>query len=175
MAADESSAYIAGSAPRGDAWAGEAAATGHRGTQRIAFARWTASTGQVAAALAIAAGEPVAMRRRIVLLDDRPIEIADAYYPAHVAEGTSLAQPARIRGGVATLLAERGFTASTIRETVSARLPNEPESETLQISDQQPVLVLERISISPDGTPFEYAVMVMNADGRELHYNTRSE
>lgn len=173
MNADENSAYVAGSARRTDAWAEEAAQRGHRGSQRIARAGWIVASAEVAAALAVAEGAAVAYRRRIVLLDERPVEIADAYYPQAVAEGTALPEPARVKGGTAALLADLGWTAAEVHETVSARLPDSDEAEVLQIVPAEPVLILERVSIAADGTAFEYAVMVMNAENRKIRHQTR--
>src|SRR5262249_15014380 len=113
--------YIAGSARPGDAWATEAAATGHRGTQRIAWAGQRTAPADATHALGLPDGAPVVARRRVVLLDERPVELADAYYPADIAAGTPLTSTAKIRGGAAALLAGLGHTAAEVREEVSAR------------------------------------------------------
>lgn len=170
-----SSRYTAGSAGRGDAWAEEAAEAGRHGSQLIAEAGWHAAAEDVATALGVAPGSRIATRRRIVLLDGKPIEIADSYYPEHIATGTVLPEPRKIKGGSAVLLADLGHVAASVRETVSARTATPAEREILHLSDTQPVLILRRTTAGADGVPFEYSVMTMTAEGRELHYNVRSE
>src|SRR5437867_3785016 len=97
-----SAPYVAsGSARAGDAWATEAAAAGRRGTQTIAWAREVPAAAHVATALDLPEGSPVVTRRRVVLLDDQPVELADSYYPPSIAAGTALAEPTKIRGGAA--------------------------------------------------------------------------
>ncbi|WP_060886610.1 UTRA domain-containing protein [Streptomyces caniscabiei] len=67
---------------RGDAWTEEAAARGRRGTQRILYAGETAAPAEVAALLGSAEGEPVVVRRRLILLDDRPLQVDRMVMPA---------------------------------------------------------------------------------------------
>ncbi len=170
-----STPYIAGSPPEhGDAWAQEASAAGGKGTQQILGAGTTEAPADVAPMLGVDVGAPVIARRRLVLLDDQPVELADAYYPADVAEGTPLATQGKIPGGSAGWLAEHGHSASKVHEEVAARLPNDHEQETLGLGPHDPVLILRRTSYDKNGRAFEAAVMTMRADRRVLAYDLDS-
>jgi GntR family transcriptional regulator len=169
-----STPYVAsGSARTSDAWAAEATAAGRRGTQTIAWAREVPAATPVAAALDLPDGSPVVTRRRVVLLDDQPVELADSYYPPDIAVGTALAEPAKIRGGAAALLANLGHIAAEVLEDITARMPTDEEQAALQVGPSEPLLILARVSVGTDGRPFEYAVMTMVARGRVLHYRTQ--
>jgi len=166
-----SAPYTAGGGTPGDAWGAEAAAAGGKGAQRITFAGPVAATADVAAALRVGVGDLVVARRRLVLLDGAPVETADAFYPEAVAAGTPLAVPSRIPGGAAGFLAGMGYRAYYVREEIRARPPTDEERADLRIPDGEPVLVLTRLSVTSEGTPFEYAVMKMRSAGRVLRYD----
>lgn len=80
---------------QGDAWAAEAAAQGRRGTQRIVHAGEVPAPADVAALLGVPEGEPVVVRRRLILLDDEPSELTDTYYPAAIAGAPVSPRPPR--------------------------------------------------------------------------------
>lgn len=166
-----SAPYIANASPPTDAWADEAAATGGAGTHQITFAGQAEAPTHIAQALGVDQGAHVIARRRLILLNGRPIEISDTYYPADIADGTPLASDQKIKGGAARWLADHGHTAYKVHEEIAARLPTEAERDTLRLGPRSPVLVLRRTSYNTDGRPFEAAVMVMNADRRVLAYD----
>ncbi len=170
-----SAPYVAGATPNtGDAWANEAASTGAKGTQRIRSVGLAQAFGDIARMLTLTPGTLIVVRRRLVLLADRPVEMADAYYPATIARDTPLASPGKIKGGAAGWLADHGYTADHVHEEISARLPNADERMALDIGDTDPILILKRTSYTADGQPFEAAIMTMRADRRTLAYDLSS-
>lgn len=158
------------SGSHGDAWAGEASKRGKSGTQVLREVAELVPPLEVASSLELAEDEAAVVRRRTMLLDNTPVELTDSYYPTSVARGTALAEHRKIPGGAVALLAERGFTAAKSVEDVAARPATPEESNALQLPPGAPVLVLDRISYTADGTPFEAAHMVMNPTGRRLRY-----
>ncbi len=166
-----SAPYVADNAsPPTDAWAQEAAAAGGKGTQKILNAGTLDPPAAVTEALCLPPHTPVVVRQRLVLLTEQPVEIATAYYPATIATDTALAEPRKVKGGVAAYLAERGWIATRTVEEVSARVATTEEREQLGLGDSEWVLVLTRLSLASSGTPFEYAIMVMRTQGRKLRY-----
>jgi DNA-binding GntR family transcriptional regulator len=120
-------------------------------------------------------GEQTVVRRRLILLDRQPVELADSYYPAAIATGTALAAPQRIRGGAVTLLADLGYSTADIVEEITARLPDPDEVSRLEIGEHEPLIVLARLSRDAAGTPVEYAVNRMVAGTTPpLVYRTRT-
>lgn len=160
--------YVSGQG--GDAWAAEAAGHGGTGTQKLLGVEEVPASATVADMLGVAPGEPVVVRRRLMLLDDHPVELVDSYYPATVARGTRLAEPRKIPGGAVAFLAGLGHPARQVREDVSARLATPDERATLRLDDPSCVLLLTRTLIAGNEVPVEASVMTMVADGRRLRY-----
>ncbi|MGP2439818.1 GntR family transcriptional regulator [Streptomyces sp. JW3] len=158
---------------RGDAWAAEAAAQGRRGAQRILHAGETPAPAEIAALLGITEGEPVVVRRRLILLDERPNELTDTYYPLAIAQGTALARTGRIRGGAVSLLAELGHVGVLVTEDVVAAMPDEEERRMLETAPDEPVLRLTRLTVDRDDRPVQADRMVMPAQRQSLRYQIR--
>lgn len=164
---NDSLAYIT---PRGlgqtDAWTEEAQ---HRGGQQLADVAEVEPPLEVATALSLDAGEKAAVRRRVILLDGDPIELADSYYPLQIARGTALLAKRKIKGGAPTLLAELGYTPRHVTEDLELREPTVLERAALSLVDGSSVLTLLRTTKTEDGIPYEVQLMVMKAP-RRLHY-----
>ncbi|MGW2613887.1 GntR family transcriptional regulator [Streptomyces sp. NPDC001500] len=160
-------------AGQGDAWAAEAAARGRRGAQRILHAGEAPAPAEVAELFGVPAGEPVVVRRRLILLDDEPSELTDTYYPLAIAGGTRLAGSAKIPGGALTLLAELGHVGALVREDVTAGMPDEEEREALGAAPGEPVLRLVRLTLDRDDRPIQVDRMVMPALRQRLRYQIR--
>lgn len=159
-------------AGQADVWTEEAAREGRRGTQRIVGAGEVAAPPEVAAGLGVRAGEPVVVRRRVMLLDGEPVELTDSYYPVDVARGTPLAATAKIPGGAVTLLAAFGFAARHVQEEVYARLAGPEERAALELAVGAPVLCMTRVT--DDGSrAFQVDVSVFSAAGQRLRYDMR--
>jgi GntR family transcriptional regulator len=155
---------------QGDAWAAEAAASGHRGTQRIVEAGEVVPPQQVAQLLSIAAGENAVVRRRVILLDDAPMELTDSYYPASIASGSALAQPRPIRGGAVTLLAELGHVGQRVVEEVAARQPTQQECEAFSLDRCDPVLTLTRVIFDGEDRPIQVDLVATPAQSQRFRY-----
>ncbi|WP_236788047.1 GntR family transcriptional regulator [Amycolatopsis sp. GM8] len=160
--------YVSGQ--RGDAWGAEAAEHGGTGTQTLLSVGEVGASESIAVMLGLARYEPVVMRRRLMLLDDHPVELVDSYYPATIARGTRLAEFRKIRGGAVALLADLGHPPRHVREDVSARLATPEERTALQLDDPSCVLLLSRTLIAENDLLVEASVMTMVADGRRLRY-----
>lgn len=151
-----------------DPWTAETEQHGHRGAQKLVEVSTVQPPTRVAEALHVPDGMKAVRRRRLMLVDDEPVEITDSYYPLWLAEGTALAEPRKIRGGAVTLLAELGHRTQRVLEEVEARLPTAEERELLTLADACPVLVLHR-AVQAD-RPVEFSSMTMVARNRRLRY-----
>jgi DNA-binding GntR family transcriptional regulator len=160
---------------QGDAWGKEAAAQGRTGTQQILFAGETEAPDEVASALDVQPGQSVILRRRLILLDGTPIEIADSYWPTSVAAGTALASPGKVKGGAPTLLAELGYEPASVSERVRTRPATTEERKALAMTDSNEwVLTLHRTVANASGQTYE--VFVSAAPGRigQLNYSMKA-
>jgi GntR family transcriptional regulator len=159
-----------------DAWALEAEAAGFVGRHHLTLVNRLPAPEPVAARLRIDTSALAVMRRRLVTLDDRPVEISESWYPLPVADGTALADDKPIRGGALRLLAELGYTAVRHIEDIAVI---DPPADAAEVLGTLPVLELIRASYTAAGEPFEVAVMLMSremAPGvvRRLRYELRS-
>lgn len=159
-----------------DPWREEAARAGHVGGQRLMVVEQRTPPARVSGLLRIEPGAPAVLRRRLVTLDDRPVEISDSWYPASIADGTALAESRPIRGGALRALAELGYTAARHVEELAVVDTPPTLRDVLQDS---PVIELTRTSYTANDVPFETAVMLMSRDlapglPRRLRYEIRT-
>lgn len=158
---------------QGDAWGKEAAGQGRTGSQRILKAGPTTASREVTRRLGLPDGANVVERQRLILLDEKPVELAISYWPAAWAAETALARPGRIRGGAVSLLAELGYTPGRVDEDVAARPPAGRESEALALPAGEWVLCMIRTIAAPEGNPYEVSVMVSPGRIGRLHYSMK--
>lgn len=166
-------------AGQADLWALEAAQAGRSGRSKVISAGPAAAPQIVANLLGVEPGRDAIRRRRVVTLDDRPVEIADSWYPVRIAEGTGLAEPTPIKGGALRLLADLGYAAVRYVEDVSVVLVADDLAELLDVPEGEAVLELVRTSYTSNGAPFEVAVTVMSREmepgvTRRLRYELSS-
>ena len=159
-----------------DPWREEAARAGRVGTHRLALVERRVPPARVGALLGDEPGTAAVLRRRIVELDGKPVEISDSWYPAALADGTALAVQRPIKGGASRLLAELGYSATRHVEEIAVVETPEPLREVLEDSL---VIELTRTSYAASGTPFEVAVMAMSREmapgvPRRLRYELRA-
>ncbi|WP_242883468.1 UTRA domain-containing protein [Actinomadura litoris] len=151
-------------------WSQEAAHLGRVGTQRVREVATAVPPAEVAQELGVPENALAVVRRRTMLLDGRPVELTDSWYPGAVATGTALADPGRIKGGAVTLLADLGYTVHEAREEIEVRAATVNEAAELALTEEGSVIVLRRTCLTVDQVPFEVSVMVMVPDGRRLRY-----
>ncbi|MFI7455457.1 GntR family transcriptional regulator [Nonomuraea sp. NPDC049714] len=153
-----------------EAWATAAAAENRRGTQRIVEAGETVPPAEIAGLLGLSPEETAIVRRRVIYLDDVPLELTDSYYPAAIAQGSALAVPRPIRGGAITLLAKLGHVGRRVVEEVGARHATDAERETFGLAPTSPILVLTRVILNDQGQPIQADMMVTPASAQRLRY-----
>lgn len=144
-----------------DPWELEAEQAGHVGRHRIALVEHRPVPEAVALRLGIAVGAAAVLRRRIVTLDGRAVEVSDSWYPTAIADGTGLAEDKPIRGGAVRLLAELGYTAVRHVEDVAVV---DPAADVAAILGPGLAIELIRTSHAGDDRVIEVAVMVMSRE-----------
>ena len=160
-----------------DPWRAEAARAGHVGAHRLILVERQTPPARVSLLLDVEPGVAAILRRRVVTLDGKPVEISDSWYPAAIADGTALAENRPIKGGALRALAELGYTASRHDEELAVIDTPPPFRELLEDS---PVIELTRTSYTASEVPFEVAVMLMSRDmapgvPRRFRYALRAE
>ncbi|MFI5491271.1 UTRA domain-containing protein [Actinoplanes sp. NPDC051859] len=159
-----------------DAWAAEAAAQGKVGTQRLLVVETVPASDEVRTALRISAGAHVVVRRRLILADEKPVEVAASFYPASIAAGTPLAENKKIRGGAVRILADVGLPLEESIERVTAERPTAEDVVVLNIAADEPLIVIRRVSAPQGREPVEYAVnRMVSSRVTPLEYRMRTD
>jgi GntR family transcriptional regulator len=99
------------------------------------------------------------------------VQIGLTYIPWEIAGGTPLTEPGEpIPTGIYAYLETLGYTISSIREEISARVPSRAEATQLQVPPAVPIIEVLHTSISQDGVPFDVTRFVLRADTMGLDY-----
>ncbi|MER5703455.1 UTRA domain-containing protein [Micromonospora sp. NPDC002296] len=159
--------------PTAGGWTVEAEDAGQLSTQRILAAETIPAPVNIAVWLGVPADTPIVVRRRLILANDRPIEIATSYWPGSIASLTALADPSKIPGGTARFVGEMGYTPTEIREDITAGPARAflaaDERNALGVASADPVLSLTRILLDHAGKPYQHDANTMRA-GRHIRY-----
>lgn len=135
----------------------------------------TAPPADIVEGLRLEPGATTVVRSRILFHDDQPVELSTSYYPGDIAAASSLARPAKIRGGAPQVLAELGFPQRSFVDRISARPPTVDEAVTLDLPDGVPVIRQLRVVYSDDERPVEASVLIKGAHIYELVYRQAVE
>lgn len=151
-------------------WGSEAERHGMRGTQELTHVGEVAAEEDVADLLGIEPGSTVVVRRRVMSLDDEPVQLADSYYPLDLVQGAPIAEPRKLLGGTVAALERLGLQLGDFEEHVSARAATPEERQTLSLAEGVPVLVLIRTTYTTDGRSVEVSRAVLAADRHKLTF-----
>ncbi|WP_329409465.1 GntR family transcriptional regulator [Streptomyces sp. NBC_00704] len=156
-------------------WLAEAAKHGTHARTELLDVTDTRPPADVRAALGLPPDGTAVLRRQILLVDDEPAELVEAYYPPDIARGTPLAERRRIRGGAPALLTALGHPPRRSTDRVSARVPTQDQYRLLRLTSSMPVLRTLRVVTGDDGRPVEVTVMVKAGHLYELRYDFTAE
>ena len=151
-------------------WQSEAERLGMRGTQQLTEVGEVAAPDDVGGLLGIEPGTTVIVRRRVMLLDDEPVQLADSYYPLDLVYGTPIAEPRKLPGGTVAALERLGLELGDFEEHVTARAAAPDERQALRLADGVPVLILTRTTYTTDGRSVEVSQAILAADRHQLTY-----
>lgn len=151
----------------------EAKRQGHTADQLIRELGEVKATARVAEALQLEPGDRVFVRRRTTLINDRPNQLADSYYPLAVVEAAPALKQENTGpgGGYARIDETPGYHLREIEEHLSARMPTGPESAVLELPAGTPVVELWRTTFANDNQqPIEVMHSVIAADMADFTY-----
>jgi GntR family transcriptional regulator len=114
----------------------------------------------------------VLVRRYLLLVDGEPVQLADSYFPAELAEGSIIGDRENITPGrIDADLKERfGLEAARFLDELTVRMPTAEETRSLRLPPGTPVASLLRTYRDPTGKPFEVAHFVLAGDKHVLVY-----
>lgn len=136
-------------------------------------AETTSANAEVAAALDVAEGTPVLLRRTHRYLDKEPWSLVASYYPADVVQGTALEQAGRSAKSASLVLAEHGHRPVGYRDNIYARLPDSLETAFFRLPSPVPVTVVSRTAYDA-ARPVRLTQYVYRADRIRLRHEMGS-
>ncbi|MCP2268599.1 GntR family transcriptional regulator [Actinokineospora diospyrosa] len=131
--------------------------------------------GHIGRALDLADGDLVLVRRRSYVVEGKPIQLAETYYPAELVRGSRIAEPDTGPGGAYARLADLGAAPVRFREELRSRMPREEERKALDLAQGTPVICVVRTAYTADGTPVEVNEMTLDAGSYVLEYHFTAE
>lgn len=150
---------------------GEAAQQGLVADQLLREIGDVPAPAAVAERLGIEPGTPVLVRRRTTVIEDRPNQLADSYYPLDVAADAAMLREEKTGpGGGFARLEEAGYLLAEIEEEISVRMPTSPESVALSLPEGTPVVELIRTTYDSTGRPVEVMLAVIAGDMVSFNY-----
>lgn len=152
------------------AFAAEVDAMGMTPSQELLEVGEIEAPEHVAELLKIGKEEKVIVRRRRMLADDIPMQLADSYFPANWARSTALARHDTGPGGSYARVEEAGHRLARFREELAARAPHEREVRALQLAPGVPIVNLTRIAYDEADEPVEVFESVVAADRHVFVY-----
>ncbi|WP_189846759.1 GntR family transcriptional regulator, partial [Streptomyces rubiginosohelvolus] len=164
-----------------DDWKAQVRAQGREPEQGVPQVSTEPAPKNIAAWLGLEAGTPVVARRRLRLVDGEPCQLADSWFPMHIAEARA---PGESEDHTPPLMAERdvtmkgGILAATgnpqhrIRDELDIRMPTSAEIERLQLQNLPgtPVCQHARIGYGADGAPVRVMVTIAPGDRNRIIY-----
>lgn len=144
----------------------------HPGSRVLAVERVSASE-KVAEKLHLQVGEFVIMIKRLRLVNNEPIGIQTAYVPFNLCPELLNED---LSGSLYALL-ERKYQIHlcSAKDTYYVGMLKKEEAELLEVPPGSAAFVVERITVTPDGTPVEYVRSFMRGDRYKVsHQLSRS-
>ncbi|MET9951627.1 GntR family transcriptional regulator [Streptomyces sp. NPDC006339] len=115
--------------------------------------------------------DPVCVRSRRFVLDEKPVLLSVSYLPAGLAEGTAITEPDTGPGGTYARLAERGHRPARFREEIRCRMPTAEESVRLDLGFGTPVILISRTAVTEAGVAVELNEMTLDSASYVLEYD----
>ncbi|MFF6893078.1 GntR family transcriptional regulator [Streptomyces microflavus] len=125
---------------------------------------------RVARVLGVEQGDPVCVRSRRFVLDDKPVLIATSYLPASLVAGSAITREDTGPGGIYARLAEMGSKPVHFREEIRSRMPSTGEAEQLKLSTGTPVMLICRTAFADEGRAVEVNEMTLDSASYILEY-----
>lgn len=165
-----SASYVTEAAGRPLAtWRTNIAEAGHLGEQEIISVARVVAPDDIAERLELAEADLVVVRRRIMLVNRVPYQLADSYFPASIAGGTRLERPTPIAGGSIAALQALGYAPTRHLEELAFHPATPEEQRQLRLGQSVWVVRALRTTFAGDA-PVEVSDMALAADRHELRY-----
>ena len=147
----------------------EVRALGMKPRSEVSIDRVPASD-RAASLLGLEPSAEVVVRRRRFYANDEPVQIADSYIPAAIAEAAGITESDAGPGGSYSRLADIGRGPVSFVEDVTCRGATPSEAKFLEMESQQPVFEVLLVASDADGIPVSVTQHVMAGHQWRLRY-----
>ena len=137
------------------------------------LAETATASAEIAAALHVAEGARVVVRRSHLHLDQEPWSLVASSYPMDIADGTPLEHAGHIAASASLVLAELGHRPAGYRDDIYARMPDPAEAEFFQLATGIPLTVVSR-TVYDAARPIRLTMYVYRADQVRLRHEMGS-
>lgn len=151
-------------------WEAACQAAGAEPSIKMIAVRQMRAQNDIAEKLGVEAGTPVVHRSRQMLADDVVYQIHATWLPLSLIEGSRLAEPGIVAGGVFGELTRIGHTPASMSMRVGSRMPTRSEVRDMQLMQRTPVTVIERITKGAGGVVLELLRIASAGDRVEIMY-----
>jgi GntR family transcriptional regulator len=128
------------------------------------------ASARAAELLGVEPGTELVVRRRRFFAGDEPVQLADSYLVAELAEKAGADQPDAGPGGTYSRLADIGRAPVSFAEDVTCRPASGKEAARLDMEPGQPVLDVLLVASDADGHPISTTHHVMAGHQWQLRY-----
>ncbi|MFD0639711.1 GntR family transcriptional regulator [Catenulispora yoronensis] len=151
-------------------WETATAALGMDGRMVMVDVGTVTADPETATTLGLEPSTQVHRRRRRAMIGDELHHLQSAWYPLDVSNRAGLTSTQTIIGGIYGAMTGAGWPPVELDETVSARMPTQPEADALRIGKRVPVLLVDRVTRDATGRAIERLHVMGPADRIELVY-----
>lgn len=141
---------------------------GGRPSSQVLEARILPATADVAVALALAPGTPVALLTRVRFANGTPLAIEAAYLPAALTPDL-FAHDFSVESLYDVLTRDYGLTLTHAEQRIEAVLAGPRELELLALTPPAAVLKIQRLTKTGDGKPVEWVLSAYRGDTYAFH------
>lgn len=126
--------------------------------QSVPLDCWRAKAGQEASRmLAIEAGAPIIILRRLLRFSQKPVVVDEIYLPGEIFQGLNLETLQDWNGSLYSLFESRfGLRMIRAQERIRAVAADRSTSETLRVAEGTPLLSVERVTYTYGDKPVEW-------------------
>lgn len=131
------------------------------GGSRILAQHVVEAEPQVSKKLHLVARSPVFVLQRVRLAGGEPVTLQTAHIPAQLVPGLELSPESSLYD---VLQRRYHLNAARAKETYLASLAEPASAELLHIAPGSPVFAVERVTLLPNGNPFEFVRSIVRGD-----------
>lgn len=151
-------------------WETACAAQGIDGRTDLIEVTRSGADAELAALLDVPAGTAAVCRLQYMTAGASVAQIQHTWIRADLADGTALALPAKVVGGLYRELTRLGHAPASAVETVTARMPAPDEAAVLRLPAGSPVLAIDRTTRDQAGLVLTVARAVLAGDRCQAIY-----